>query len=101
MDFFFLLQLLFRDRCQVGQAADFDFVAHVLGVTSGKHLDSLHKLVVHTDLVLEGASITIVQYINLIGLLLQVNFEVHCAVNSVLNLLFFVLNLLNLIILVC
>ena len=56
----FLLELLLRDRGQIGEAADLHFVAHVLCVTPGEHLDGLHELVVDADLVLERAPVAIV-----------------------------------------
>ena len=95
-----LLELLLRDRGQIGEAADLHFVSHVLRVTPGEHLDGLHELIVDVDLVLKRAPVTIIEHVDLLGLVLQVNLEVHRAIDRVLNLLLLVRDLLNLIILV-
>ena len=100
MDLLLLLELFLGDRCQVSQAADLDLVLHELGVTLGEHLHSFHKFIIDTDFVFKSASVAVVEDVNLLSLLLQVDFEVHSAVNGLLNLLLLFRNLSNLLLLV-
>ena len=74
VDFFLLLKLFLRYRSQVGQAANFNLIAHILSIASRKHLDSFHKLIVDADLVFQRSSIAIVQHVDLLCLVLQIDF---------------------------
>ena len=65
-----LLELFLGDGGEVGQAADFNLVAHVLSVALRKHLHGLHELVVDRNFVAQRLAIAIVQSIDFLSLIL-------------------------------
>mmetsp|Transcript_24950 Transcript_24950/g.31111 ORF Transcript_24950/g.31111 Transcript_24950/m.31111 type:complete len:370 (-) Transcript_24950:873-1982(-) len=96
VDLFFLFQLFLGDRCQIGELADLDLVRHVLSVALGEHAHSIQELVVDGDFVFESASVAVVKNVNFFSLVLKVDFEVHRAIDSRLDALLLLRDLLDL-----
>ena len=86
VDLFLLLQFLLRDGCQVGQFGHLDLVGHVRGIALSEHFDSIEELVIGADLVSESFTVSLVEYIDLLCLTLQVNVLLHRLVDRIFDL---------------
>ena len=85
VDFLLLLELLLGDGGQVDHFANLDLISHELTIALSEHAHCIEKLIVDSHFVFESTTVAVVKDINLLGLVLEVDLEVHCFVHSLID----------------